>query len=436
MLSSFDESIYRDLITTLCDKNIRCNFTSNVDHSIFDFKQYIKYNLANKLNKNGKNITRNQEKGLIDDPSGHCCSLNIDILFEKPKRIINKFIQECQFAKTRKQKILLGIVEPNSNPYYLEPVEFGPNPKKQEIKINNVNYVNEAIRESLFNGFDNYNDDIRTPGKEFTEKDIVISEDIEVWATKRHFENEGYDKTLLKYYYPENIEKMLRAMYYDNSPEIKEMMSEAESKQFKEMCSEYYTIQKTKRYEQVGIVALNTNDVSVNRHRRNFENILQTMNAIKLEKGFKTFKYEDYKMAASESDLAIHKMFNNEKNITSDDKDGQSKLGNGVGKGPKLPLPNGGGANGKIQDSKTKKSTSILEKRKKDDGNDDDDDDDDDDKSRNNDDDDDSNIFIKKSKKTKRTKTTSDDESASNSTKKYKKTISSSGKKSKDIKIK
>lgn len=106
--NGFDEEIYRNLIGSLVKKNVRCNFSPNIQECMIDFEEYVEYNIANKLNKNGANTVKNQEKALINDTSNGCCFLNVDVLFEDPTRIIQKFIEECQFSKTREQKILLG----------------------------------------------------------------------------------------------------------------------------------------------------------------------------------------------------------------------------------------------------------------------------------------------------------------------------------------
>ena len=189
---SFSIGILIGVIEVLKEKNIRCTYAENIPDCMMSFTDYVRYNIARKLDKSATDTKVNQERALYDDIANNCCYLNIDLLTEDPTRLIEKFIEECQYKHTREQKILLGIVEDNSNPFYLKPVTLKPNPDRPQLIVNNVNWLNEAVMRSLFNTYgDSYNDDLQLDNGCFSQTHHVIEEDIEEWAMKEHFKNEG-----------------------------------------------------------------------------------------------------------------------------------------------------------------------------------------------------------------------------------------------------
>lgn len=80
-----------------------------------------------------------------------------------------------------------GIVEEGNDPYFLKPVMFRKNEKKPNLTVNNVNYLDDPIRKSLFNDYDSYNDDLQQEHKCFSDKKVVIEEDIEEWVSCNTF---------------------------------------------------------------------------------------------------------------------------------------------------------------------------------------------------------------------------------------------------------
>lgn len=292
---NLDEELYRDLIKSLPKRNVRCNFTKNVPEYLMDFEEYLRFNIASKMDKSSKKTVKNQEKGMINDEENNCSFLNIDILFEDPNRIIQKYIEYCQFKYTREQKLLLGIIEDGVNPYYLKPINFKPDLKKESIEVNNVNYANEAILKSVFNDYGSFNDDLQETNDSFANRKIKIEEDIEQWATKRHFDNEGYHQSNTRHYYPETVETRLKAIYYEVEPRVKNQMTYEEYTKHMKDIKNFYIIQRYRKFEDETSDEMFENDRSFNDIKKRYELLLKTMTSLKELKGIQFYDYEQYK---------------------------------------------------------------------------------------------------------------------------------------------
>lgn len=202
-----DRNTFSSTLDALTKRFVKVQFCPDVPLELTRDPDYVRYSIANKMNPDAELVHEESSEALLQDEE--CCYLNIDILFENPRRVINNLVENFEYAHTRERKILLGVANKNQ-PYCLQDKVIKPKPGKH-IRTYNVRHMPQEIVDATNNEALNKTNRVSNP--DTRNRVFNIKEDLEVRAYKQHFIENGYNTDDIVYFLPEYTEKMLHAIY-------------------------------------------------------------------------------------------------------------------------------------------------------------------------------------------------------------------------------
>jgi hypothetical protein len=219
-----DPATFIKFIEQLQERTVHVRHVPNVEPGFEDDAGFMLHKLATKLDPDYPNVRIQSERALFDGGDGHSY-LALDILFGEPNRAVRELVRSFEDEHTRERTVF--VATPNERmPYLPSWVQMRRRPG-HHIDLQNPMRVDATVYQSIYTGASDDAMTERLVDPSTNEERVVIREDIELWATKRHFKVAGYQESLADFYSPTAMDQYLRAIYAGMDPRQSMVVSSA-----------------------------------------------------------------------------------------------------------------------------------------------------------------------------------------------------------------